>query len=70
MIGTKHILFGAPKSESNSLTEEERNAITFVNQLKTQFQRDEFDKVLLILQTLADHKGRIELILHYLDIKQ
>jgi predicted RNase H-like nuclease (RuvC/YqgF family) len=59
-----------PKSESNSLSEDERNAITFVNQLKTQFTKPEFDSILLILQTLADHKGRIELILHYLDIKQ
>jgi hypothetical protein len=59
-----------PKSESNSLSEEDRAAITFVNQLKTQFTKPEFDSILLILQTLADHKGRIELILHYLDIKQ
>lgn len=60
-----------PKSETGSeLSEEDRNAITFVNQLKTEFTKAEFDSILLILQTLADHKGRIELILHYLDIKQ
>jgi FtsZ-binding cell division protein ZapB len=59
-----------PKSESNSLTEDERNAITFVNQLKTQFQREEFDKVLLILQTLADDKSKIDLILNHVNIKQ
>lgn len=59
-----------PKSESNSLTEEEKNAITFVSQLKTQFQREEFDKVLLILQTLADDKSKIDLILNHVNIKQ
>ncbi|HMV08139.1 MAG TPA: hypothetical protein PK325_01070 [Cyclobacteriaceae bacterium] len=59
-----------PKSESYSLTEDEKNAITFVNQLKTQFQREEFDKVLLILQTLADDKSKIDLILNHVNIKQ
>jgi FtsZ-binding cell division protein ZapB len=58
------------KSESNSLTEDEKNAITFVNQLKTQFHREEFDKVLLILQTLADDKSKIDLILNHVNIKQ
>lgn len=59
-----------PKSEGNSLSEDEKNAITFVNQLKTQFQREEFDKVLLILQTLADDKSKIDLILNHVNIKQ
>lgn len=59
-----------PKSEGDSLSEDERNAITFVNQLKAQFQREEFDKVLLILQTLADDKSKIDLILNHVNIKQ
>jgi FtsZ-binding cell division protein ZapB len=59
-----------PKSESGQLSEDEKNAITFVNQLKTQFVREEFDKVLLILHTLADDKSKIDLILNHVNIKQ
>jgi hypothetical protein len=59
-----------PKSESDQLSEDEKNAITFVNQLKTQFVREEFDKVLLILHTLADDKSKIDLILNHVNIKQ
>ncbi len=59
-----------PKSNSSpSLTEDEQAAITFVNQLKTQFTKDEFDNVLLILQTLADDKSKIELILNHVNQK-
>ncbi len=54
-----------PKGNNGaSLSEEEQAAITFVNQLNTQFTKDEFDNVLLILQILADDKGKIELILN------
>lgn len=55
---------------SVDLTEEDRAAITFVNQLKTQFSKEEFDNVLLILQTLANDKSKIELILNHVNIKQ
>jgi FtsZ-binding cell division protein ZapB len=68
-ISENEVTFKA-KSESGSWNEEEQNAITFVNQLKAQFQREEFDKVLLILQTLADDKSKIDLILNHVNIKQ
>ena len=59
-----------PKSNSSpSLSEEEQAAITFVNQLKSQFTKDEFDNVLLILQTLADDKSKIGLILNHVNLK-
>lgn len=59
-----------PKTDSNSLSEEDQAAITFVNQLKSQFTKPEFDKLLLILQTLADDKSKIDLILNHVNIKQ
>lgn len=42
------------------LSEDEKSAIQFVDQLKAQFTRAEFDNVLLILQGLANDKARIE----------
>ena len=59
-----------PKADSNSLSDEDQAAITFVNQLKSQFTKQEFDKLLLILQTLADDKSKIDLILNHINIKQ
>jgi hypothetical protein len=58
-----------PKSSSAS-SEEDQSAIQFVNQLKAQFSKDEFEKILLILQTLADDKSKIDLILNHVNIKQ
>jgi hypothetical protein len=61
------------KNNGNSnapLSEEDQSAITFVNQLKAQFSKDEFDKILLILQTLAEDKSKIELIINHVNIKQ
>lgn len=55
------------KSKSNS---EDEAAITFVNQLKTQFSKDEFDNVLIILQGLADDKGKIQEIILQLTKRQ
>jgi cell division septum initiation protein DivIVA len=49
---------------SEVLTEEQQGAIQFVNQLKAQFSKEEFEKVLLILQTLAEDKGKINQILN------
>lgn len=54
-----------PKS---SLSEDEKYAIQFVEQMKTQFTRAEFDSVLIILQSLADDKIKIERILN--EVKQ
>jgi hypothetical protein len=58
-----------PKSGS-AASEEDQSAIQFVNQLKAQFTKDEFEKILLILQTLADDKSKIDLILNHVNIKQ
>lgn len=60
-----------PKSTTSqsSLTEEEQAAIQFVNQLKSQFTKDEFDKVLHILQNLADDKSKIDLMLNQVSMK-
>jgi hypothetical protein len=58
------------KSESPVLSDEDRAAITFVNQLKTKFTQEEFEHVLNILQTLADDKSKIELIFNHVNIKQ
>lgn len=54
-------------SRSATLTEENVSAIQFVNQLKSQFSKEEFDKILLILQTLSDDKSKIDLILNHLN---
>lgn len=60
-----------PKGNSGcSMGEEDQAAIQFVNQLKAQFTKDEFDNVLLILQTLADDKSKISLIINHVNIKQ
>lgn len=53
--------------EVKVLTEEQQAAIQFVNQLKSQFIKEEFDKVLLILQTLADDKSKIDLIINHVN---
>ncbi|MFZ6012304.1 MAG: hypothetical protein ACOYXT_18320 [Bacteroidota bacterium] len=59
-----------PKTSGPALSEEDQSAIQFVNQLKAQFTKDEFEKILLILQTLADDKSKIDLILNHVNIKQ
>lgn len=59
-----------PKSSSTNSSEEDQAAIQFVNQLKSQFTKDEFERVLHILQTLADDKSKIDLILNHVKIKQ
>ncbi|MFN8436017.1 MAG: hypothetical protein U0V72_00145 [Cytophagales bacterium] len=57
-----------PKLESKSeQSEEERNAIAFVNQLKSSFTQGEFDQVLQVLQQLSDHKEAIEKVLNDLN---
>lgn len=57
-------------SSNTSLSEEDQSAIIFVNQLKAKFSKEEFDKILLILETLAIDKSKIELILNHVNIKQ
>jgi hypothetical protein len=46
-----------------SQNEEHKYAIQFVDQLKTQFTREEFDKVLLILEGMSNDKSKIETVL-------
>lgn len=59
-----------PKTSAATINEEDQAAIQFVNQLKSQFTKDEFEKVLHILQTLADDKSKIDLIMNHVNIKQ
>ena len=60
-----------PTSEArSSLSQEDQAAIQFVNQLKSQFTKSEFDEIMLILQTLAEDKSKIGLILNHVNIKQ
>ena len=64
------VSFKPRASATPSLSEEEQAAIQFVNQLKSQFSKEEFEQVLHILQTLADDKSKIDLILNHVNIKQ
>jgi hypothetical protein len=66
--GTNASSSGEEHSSIKSLTEEEQAAILFVNQLKEKFTKEEFDQVLLILQTLADDKSKINLIVNHVNI--
>jgi FtsZ-binding cell division protein ZapB len=59
-----------PKTSAAAINEEDQAAIQFVNQLKSQFTKDEFERVLHILQTLADDKSKIDLIMNHVNIKQ
>jgi hypothetical protein len=57
-------------SSAHSPSEDDQAAIQFVNQLKSQFSKEEFESVLHILQTLADDKSKIDLLINHLNIKQ
>ena len=69
-VAESEVSFKPKTSASLSFSEEDQAAIQFVNQLKSQFSKDEFEKVLLILQSLADDKDKVELLLNLLNIKQ
>lgn len=58
-----------PKVTASAPTpsEEDEAAVQFVNQLKSQFNKEEFERVLHILQMLADDKSKIELILNHVN---
>ena len=64
------VSFKPKVSSAASLSEEDQAAIQFVNQLKSQFSKEEFERVLLILQTLAEDKTKIDLIINHVNIKQ
>lgn len=53
-----------PKNASHELTEDQQAAVSFVDQLKIQFTKEEFDRVVLILQALAENKQRIDIVLN------
>ncbi len=55
-------------SSTSALSEEHKYAIQFVDQLIGQFAKDEFDKIILILEAMAGDKSKIEFILN--QIKQ
>ncbi len=57
------------QQKSQDLDESDRSAIEFVNQLKQQFTKTEFDNVLIILQALANEKSRIDLIINHINLK-
>lgn len=60
-----------PKGEQpEQISEEDKHAIAFVNQLKTQFTKEEFDKIIIILDTLAGDKSKIELIINHVNLKE
>jgi hypothetical protein len=69
-IPESEVSFKPKVPTTSSLSEEEQAAIQFVNQLKSQFSKEEFERVLHILQTLADDKSKIDLILNHVNIKQ
>jgi hypothetical protein len=63
-----------PKSseESNAphvLSDLDQQAIQFVNQLKAVFNKEEFDKINLILQSLAEEKSRFDKVIQTLNIQ-
>jgi hypothetical protein len=53
-----------PRNDSAQLTEDQQAAVSFVEQLKIQFTKPEFDRVVTILQALADDKQRIEVVIN------
>lgn len=55
-------------SSKTSPTEDEIYAIQFVDQLKSKFTKPEFDNVLVILQSLADDKEKIQTVLNHLNM--
>lgn len=57
------------QERSQELDESDRSAIEFVNQLKQQFSKSEFDNVLIIIQALANDKSRIDLIINHINLK-
>jgi hypothetical protein len=53
-------------TSKSALSEDHKYAIQFVDQLKTQFTREEFDKVLLILEGMSNDKSKIEIVLNHI----
>jgi hypothetical protein len=51
------------KSEGTSLSEDDQASIRFVQELKSQFTKDEFDKIVFIIQGFGVDKSKIDRIL-------
>ncbi|MBT1688884.1 hypothetical protein [Dawidia soli] len=58
------------KGDSHELTEDEQAAVSFVEQLKAQFLKEEFDRVILILQALAEDKRKIDVVINTVAINR
>jgi len=66
------VSFKPKNSEENSkpeVSEADQDAIRFVNQIKAVFSKEEFGKINLILQNLAEDKSRFALVFQSLNIK-
>jgi len=57
------------ESSKPEVSEADQDAIRFVNQIKAVFSKDEFGKINLILQSLAEDKSRFTLVFQSLNIK-
>jgi len=57
------------ESSKSEVSEADRHAIHFVNQIKAAFNKDEFEMINLILRSLAEDKGRFMVVLQTLNIK-
>jgi hypothetical protein len=57
-------------SAGQALSEHDQQAIQFVNQLKEAFNKEEFDKISLILQSLAQDKSRFDSVFQTLNIQK
>lgn len=53
-------------TSKSALSEDHKYAIQFVDQLKAQFTREEFDKVLLVLEGMSNDKNKIETVLNHI----
>lgn len=63
----------APAPETKSefyLSEEDQQAITFVNQLKNTFEKEEFEELMEIIQIMAQNKESIKEVNEYLKNQQ
>lgn len=57
------------QTSSVSMSKADQEAIAFVNQIKEAFNKEEFDKISLILQSLAKDKSRFSVVLQALNIQ-
>jgi hypothetical protein len=66
------VSFKPKSSDSNAgqgLSADDQQAIHFVHQLKSVFNKDEFDKITIILQSIAEDKSRFDAVYKTLNIQ-